>query len=153
MHKSYAERFWSKVNKSGPAPALRPDLGPCWLWTGAIGTDGYGQFSLDGHLRGAHRVAYEMRHGPIPLGLEPDHLCRVRSCVNDAHLEPVTHAENLRRGAGAKKQLAKTHCPAGHPYADDNLYVVKRAGRSDARGCRACNAAAVRRYVEKRKAA
>lgn len=86
------ERFWSKVDRSGG-----PDA--CWLWTGAP-IDGYGTFTVStGVSRRAHRVAYELQVGPIPAGLEIDHLCRVKLCVNVKHLEAVTHAENLRRAA------------------------------------------------------
>ena len=83
------ERFWSRVNKTDT----------CWLWTGALGTGGYATIRLPGsrqQLR-AHRWAYEYFVGPIPEGLTLDHLCRVRHCVNPAHLEPVTMRENLLR--------------------------------------------------------
>lgn len=84
----------------------------CWLWTAAVDKDpGYGRI-WDGHrMAHAHRVVYELNVGPIPDGLELDHLCRVRHCVNPAHLEPVTHAENVRRGAGG---VLKQTCPQGH---------------------------------------
>jgi hypothetical protein len=87
------ERFWSKVDKSGP--------NGCWLWTAsARGASGYGQFYWNGSMVGAHRVAYELCKGPVPDGLSIDHLCCVRLCVNPDHLEAVTCAENnLRRAA------------------------------------------------------
>jgi len=82
------ERFWPKVDRGGA----------CWLWTGALYVNGYGAFrGPDGRTIRAHRFAYERVVGPIPEGLDLDHLCRVRACVNPAHLEPVTRAENLRR--------------------------------------------------------
>jgi hypothetical protein len=85
---SLADRFWSKVDRSGP----------CWLWTGGTSNAGYGHFHPTKRQgKGAHRVAYELVRGPIPEGLELDHLCRVVTCVNPDHLEPVTHAENMRR--------------------------------------------------------
>lgn len=86
-----ANRFWSKVNKTET----------CWLWTAAIvQSTGYGRIGTGGrhHMNSAHRVAYEMMVGPIPKGLQIDHLCRVRHCVNPAHMEVVTSAENTRRG-------------------------------------------------------
>lgn len=73
-----------------------PNTG-CWLWSGAILRSGYGSITIDNRTRMAHRHVYEMVVGKIPSGLCIDHLCRVRSCVNPDHLEPVTTAENLRR--------------------------------------------------------
>lgn len=75
----------------------------CWLWTGVLSYDGYGRFRADNRSTGAHRFAYEYYVGPIPDGLQIDHLCRVHNCVNPAHLEPVTPAENQRRGREARQ--------------------------------------------------
>jgi len=80
-------RFWSYVDASGP----------CWEWTGATFREGYGMFQVDGAPVLTHRYVWELLVGPIPEGLEIDHLCRVRHCVNPDHLEPVTSAENSRR--------------------------------------------------------
>lgn len=76
----------------------------CWLWNRKVRSDGYGVKSVDhrGEVR-AHRWVYERQVGPIPDGLELDHLCGTRSCVNPAHLEPVTHTENMRRQWAARK--------------------------------------------------
>lgn len=83
-------RFWSKVAlPSGP-------LG-CMEWIGACSTNGYGAFWLEGRQGAAHRRAFEVMVGPVPDGMELDHLCANRRCVRPCHLEPVTHAENLRR--------------------------------------------------------
>jgi hypothetical protein len=94
----------------------------CWEWGGTKDVRGYGkiQMSSDGKQRttGAHRVVYEYVLGPIPEGLELDHLCRNPSCVRPDHLEPVTHAENLRR---ASPYIRWTHCAKGHLLAGDNL--------------------------------
>lgn len=106
---SFADRFWTKVAKSEDG---------CWLWTASIKETGYGQFRLDGRAQYAHRIAYELCVGPIPDGLQLDHLCRVRHCVNPDHLEPVTQAENAARGSWAMK----THCPRGHEYTPENVY-------------------------------
>jgi hypothetical protein len=111
-------RFWAKVDRSDG----------CWLWRGCAVPPGYGQFAPTRDKRiGAHRYAYEQLIGPIPEGLSLDHLCRTPLCVNPSHLEPVTHAENMRRSR-------KTHCKRGHELAGDNLYFTKRGDR----GCRAC---------------
>lgn len=91
------ERFWSKVDKDGPLPKWAPFLGPCWLWTAGLFPEDYGCFKLDGKSRLTHRLSYEWLVGPIPDGLELDHLCRVRPCCNPDHLEPVTSAENIYR--------------------------------------------------------
>ncbi|MHA6764687.1 HNH endonuclease signature motif containing protein [Streptacidiphilus sp. PAMC 29251] len=91
--------FWAQVNTSGPTPEGKPELGPCWAWTGCMNTKtGYGVFGGKGRTQLAHRNAYEYQLGPIPDGLVLDHLCRRRSCVRPEHLEPVTQRENLRRG-------------------------------------------------------
>lgn len=112
------ERFWPKVNKAGPTPPRRPDLGPCWLWVAALDRHGYGAFGItDKRVVRAHRFAYEALAAPILAGLELDHLCRNPPCVNPAHLEPVPHRENALRGESPSAQHArKETCPAGHTY-------------------------------------
>jgi len=91
------ERFWSFVNKSGPVPAYRPDLGNCWIWTGGT-TDGYGIFSLQGRSIRAPTLSWRLFAGAVPEGAELDHLCRVRACVRPEHLEAVSHRLNVHRG-------------------------------------------------------
>lgn len=85
--------FWHKV--------LRDPDG-CWIWQGNVNRDGYGRFSHQGRKLLAHRAAYMSLVGQVPEGLQLDHLCRVRNCVNPAHLEPVTAGENVRRGVAAR---------------------------------------------------
>lgn len=124
-------RFWSKVEKTET----------CWLWTAAT-AHGYGRFRI-GSPRGkwlgmvmSHRFAYLSLRGPIPDGLDIDHLCRVRRCVNPDHMEYVTHKVNCQRGVGASAiNLRKTHCSFGHEYSGSNLRITP-AGR---RSCRKCH--------------
>lgn len=109
-----------------------PNTG-CWLWTAAANPNGYGQIRLSKTvLKLAHVVCYELYRGPVPNGMELDHLCRVRCCVNPHHLEPVTHLENVRRGAGHGKE---THCPQGHAYNQHNTCYRSNGTRQ----CRVCN--------------
>lgn len=122
-----ADRFWSKVDRSGD----------CWLWIGAS-SNGYGVFSVGRKNFRAHRWAYESELGPVPDGLELDHLCRTTLCVNPAHLEAVTHWENMRRSiTPAAANITKTTCPLGHPYD-----IITSQGH---RGCRTCKRANARR--------
>lgn len=114
-------RFWAKVEKTDS----------CWLWR-AYTRNGYGVFHPTNYEKseGAHRYAYQLLIGPIPEGLQIDHLCFVRNCVNPAHLEPVTPQENSRR----KPSTNPTHCPAGHAYDEANTYVDSGNGKH----CRIC---------------
>lgn len=144
-------RFMAKVEVSTVSSSYALGLGPCWLWTSALNHHGYGLFGRGGRGGGmakAHRWSYEHFVGPIPQGLEIDHKCRVRACVNPAHLEPVTRAENQRRrpdgGAGvveASKKAMLTHCKWGHPFDEGNTYVTP----SGSRACRSCRSARSRR--------
>jgi hypothetical protein len=119
-----------------------PESG-CWMWAAALDRYGYGHVKLSGRLRASHRVSYEHHIGEIPAGMQIDHLCRVRCCVNPAHLEAVTHQENVRRGNGGCVNAAKTHCAQGHKFSESNTYY-DRLGR---RRCRECsrNSARARR--------
>lgn len=115
--------------------APEPNSG-CFLWLGPLNEKGYGRFSHGRYgVRPAHQVALDMAGRPRPKGMEPDHKCRVRRCVNTDHLEYVTHLENLKRGNTIiAAAIAKTHCPAGHPLSGVNL-VLKNGKRS----CRECD--------------
>lgn len=125
-------RFLRKVTKTDT----------CWLWTGGNTGTGYGCFHDGERNRLVHRWAYEYYVGPIPMGLQIDHLCRVRNCVNPGHLEAVTPWENVMRSTSITAVNArKTHCPSGHEYNDANTYRRK----DGARNCRICVAEAMRR--------
>ena len=132
---SAAERFWTKVNFTGPVPEHRPELGPCWLWTAST-TKGYGGFGDSGLMVRAHRWAYEFCVGPIPEGLTLDHLCRVKACVNTDHLEPVTQRVNVLRSPVGLTAInaRKTHCYRGHAFTEKNTYLMKAGGRR----CKEC---------------
>lgn len=110
----------------------------CWVWLGKPASTGYGQIGFgypDRTVRNAHRVVYELLVGEIPEGLQLDHLCRNRMCVNPAHLEPVTQRENLLRGHGIPAiNAAKTHCVNGHEFTNDNTYIYGKNSRM----CKIC---------------
>ena len=114
-----SNRFWEKVDK-----------GVCWQWQGSL-RSGYGLFWSNGQAVSAHRFAYEEQYGEIPLGLELDHLCRNKPCVNPNHLEPVTHAINMSR-AYVKRNLT-TYCKRGHPMED--AYIRKDNGKRQCQSC------------------
>jgi hypothetical protein len=92
--------------------------GECWVWTGPLKPDGYGRLTRNHRAVYAHRYAYELWVGPIPSGLELDHLCLTKACVRPDHLEPVTKLENMQRSW--KLRARTTHCPRGHEY--DRFY-------------------------------
>jgi hypothetical protein len=137
-------RFWAKVNKTET----------CWLWTGAKDARrGYGSISVNGRSVGVHRVSYEMHKGPIPDGLEIDHLCRVRSCVNPDHLRAVTQRENTLAGTSFSAINAKrTECVNGHEFTPENTYTYVRSDSATGnlgRLCRTCLRINDRRYKER----
>lgn len=119
----------------------------CWLWTGAVNSKGY---PTVGNRKGSsmlvHRSIYEQVVGPIPDGLTIDHLCRVKLCINPAHLEPVTRAENNRR---ARSLDGLTHCSKGHELTAETLYEITTRHGYKRRECRLCRATQARRRHER----
>lgn len=125
-------RFWSCVDRSDG----------CWTWTGPRNSQGYGLPCILGEHRAAHAVSYSLAVGSVPPGLELDHLCRNRLCVNPAHLEAVTHRTNMLRAptAASAVNARKTTCVNSHPLSGDNLRI-SRGGR---RRCLTCSRATAR---------
>lgn len=137
---SSSVRFWRKVDKNGP--------NGCWEWTAALKSSGYPNFWDGTRNVPGHRFSYELLVGPIPEGLNIDHLCRNPLCVNPAHLEPVTQRENVLRGVGfAATNAQMTHCIRGHEFTPENTYVTAKGQRH----CRACGALRARVYKRRRK--
>lgn len=138
MTPAFVERFWSKVSKGDG----------CWLWTGYKNPGGYGTFTrrflFNRNERLAHRISYILARGQaIPSELTLDHLCRVRECVNPAHLEVVTLRENILRGmAPGAQQARQVVCRKGHPFDTENTYRDPKGHRV----CRAC-----RRVIDARR--
>lgn len=104
----------------------------CWVWTASRYRNGYA-YLWDGERNViAHRFSYERLVGRIPDGMEIDHLCNVRACVNPQHFELVDHAENRRRS-----RERKTHCSRGHEFTEESTYWFR--GNRYCRTCRAAN--------------
>ena len=109
----------------------------CWQWV-AHSQRGYGMFKWDGHVYRAHQAAYMLWVGEIPPGLELDHLCCNKGCVNPQHLEPVTHRENMNRRRVVNQwdlRPRPTHCKRGHPFSEANT----RTKPNGARECKTCD--------------
>lgn len=126
--RSFEERLWARIDKAAPDG--------CWVWTGALNASGYGAVGRDSKVLRVHRVTYELLVGPIPDGLQLDHLCRNRACCNPEHLEPVTNRENWLRGQHHTAVMLRDGvCKRGHQMTAENTRV-----RSDgSRCCRECN--------------
>lgn len=125
-HTTLPQRIWRNITV---------DESGCWVWEAHLQSAGYAQVMIDGQRFLLHRLTYTMFVGPIPDGLQIDHLCRVRRCVNPEHLDPVTPTENTMRGESPHaKNAAKKSCLRGHPLTGENLYLTPNG----ARRCRTC---------------
>ena len=128
-------KFWSRVVKSKH----------CWIHDYDLNHDGYGRF-WDGKKRWyAHVLSYTLLVGPVPEGLELDHTCRVRTCVNPTHLEPVPHPVNVARGEAGLWNASKEFCKNGHEFTPENTYVYTH-GKYTRRRCNTCNKIRQRTY-------
>ena len=134
------ERFWARVVRDGE----------CWIWTGQEHSHGYGMFQVDRKRVYAHRFSYELHIGPIPVGLQIDHLCRRPPCVNPDHLEAVTPRTNTRRGVVAEMHRlaakARATCGKGHLWAFNEYLPPDGSPRQ----CRECKREAHRRRRHRR---
>lgn len=138
MPMALPNRFWRKI---------RREASGCWAWIASLDS-GYGvYFPAHTEKRRAHRVAYEALVGPVPAGLQLDHLCRNRSCVNPAHLEAVSGRMNVLRGKPSPPLVnaQRTDCSRGHMLSGRNLYRTPDGRRH----CKTCNRDANRRYRER----
>jgi hypothetical protein len=131
MRKPILERFLAKIDIKENG---------CWEWQGTIDEKGYGLFWNGVKTIRAHRYSYEWFNQYKlpkydPNGLQLDHLCRNRKCLNPNHLELIMHYKNIKRGESGINHKSKTHCPKGHPYDDKNTYIQPNGSRA----CKICS--------------
>jgi hypothetical protein len=126
IYRSALDRLFDRI-------AFEPNSG-CWLWEGCLSAGTYGSMLFDGRMQKTHRVAYQLFVGPVPEGMDLDHLCRTRICCNPDHLEPVTRAENLRRSPLMDRNSMRTHCIRGHEFTPENTMTRPNGWRT----CREC---------------
>lgn len=120
-------------------------IGSCWFWFGAVDGCNYGIINIKRKVYRAHILAYISYRSPVPEGLELDHLCNNRFCVNPYHLEAVTHKVNVLRGNSfSALNILKTRCPKGHEYSEENTYWSTRK-TNKGRTCKTCTIAGTKR--------
>jgi hypothetical protein len=132
-------RFWAKVDRDGPVPTHRPDLGPCWVWLAGLDSAGYGTFGTrkPGESRLAHRYSWRLDGRTFTEGLVLDHVCRVHWCVRPDHLREIDSVSNVMIGdTPTAANARKTHCKHNHPFDEVNTY--HNPSRPGHRGCRTC---------------
>lgn len=132
------DRLWSRF-------APDQETG-CWNWTAAISAGSYGSIYYQGRMQKAHRISWTLTRGEIPGGLELDHLCRNRRCINPDHLEPVTRRENLARGIQSNQNMGKMFCIRGHEFTAENTRIKPGNGH---RVCKTCMRMHVRNWRAK----
>ena len=119
--------------------ALCHQDGDCLVWDGLKRSNGYGIVAFRSMQTSPHRAMYQLVFGEIPAGMEIDHVCNQRACINPDHLRLVTHAENMKLGADRRKT-----CRSGHPWTESNTYIAtvkrKQGGTRTQRYCRLCRA-------------
>lgn len=139
------DRFWAKIDVRG--------ADECWPWLASIHGLGYGQFNTSKRIMNAHIVAFELSNKKeVPAGLEVDHRCRNRLCMNPNHLEPVTKKENILRGFSPMAiQARQTSCIYGHPFTPENTYWYGK--KKNHRMCLKCKARRDREWRARKRAA
>lgn len=140
---NHEARFWSKID-------MIPES-TCWHWSGLVGGDGYGKFSVGQRTVRAHRFSYELHYGKIPEGMVIAHRCDVPLCCRPEHLMACTQAENIQDCVNKKRQyeVKKTHCPRGHEYTGENLFINTHTG---GRVCKICQRALANRLYHAKRA-
>ena len=132
-------RFWSKVDKNGPTPQHKPELGRCWNWLSSLSPSGYARFRSRGQIFSnyAHVFSFVLHFGKVPTGKEIDHECRNRGCCNPSHLRPLTHRDNVLCGQTIPAHnLTKSECVRGHERTPENSYIDGQRKKQ----CRLCEA-------------